>query len=78
MRYEQSPRVCINSHTTLRRAFRRNQGQRGLRYKQADDKASERRLLEPQAIKLTDPLEAGIKQGLKRQWSPEHICGRLQ
>lgn len=65
--------------STVSREIKRNTGGRGYRYKQADEKAVERRAnasRTPQ--KLTPTLVAIIEEKLLKEWSPDQISGRLK
>ncbi|QEN04135.1 IS30 family transposase [Thiospirochaeta perfilievii] len=69
----------INRHpSTLHREINRNNGNRGYRYKQADNKAKSRHEDKPKAIKITDEVKSYIHSKLKLQWSPEQIAGRIK
>jgi transposase, IS30 family len=65
--------------STISREINRNTGGRGYRYKQADQKAVERRQKasrEPK--KLTPEVVVYIENALHEKWSPEQIAGRLK
>lgn len=65
--------------STISREINRNTGGRGYRYKQADQKAVERRQKasrEPK--KLTPEVVVSIENALHEKWSPEQIAGRLK
>lgn len=65
--------------STISREIKRNTGGRGYRYKQADEKAVERRAnasRTPQ--KLTPTLVTIIEEKLLEKWSPDQISGRLK
>lgn len=65
--------------STISREIKRNTGSRGYRYKQADEKAVERRAnasRTPQ--KLTPTLVTIIEEKLLEKWSPDQISGRLK
>ena len=65
--------------STISREINRNTGDRGYRYKQANDKAIERRANASHTPKkLTEALVAIIKERLMQGWSPEQISGRLK
>ncbi len=66
------------SQSTISRELRRNRGQRGYRYKQAQAKAQQRHADKPKAIKLTPELVGNIDALLEQQWSPEQIGGKLK
>ena len=65
------------SPSTIGRALRRNQGQRGYRPGQAHQKALARRRCKAKATKMTPAVIERIQAGLRQQWSPEQIAGRL-
>lgn len=70
--------VCLDT-ATISREIKRNIGERGYRYKQADAKAVERRMKASRTPKkLTHSLIARIEQNLLEDWSPEQISGRLK
>jgi IS30 family transposase len=65
--------------STISREIRRNTGERGYRYKQADAKATGRRIKASRnPKKLTQSLIVRIEQNLLEDWSPEQISGRLK
>lgn len=66
------------SQATISREVKRNKGKRGYRYQQADRLAKQRHNDKAKAIKLTDEIKELIKVGLKKDWSPEQIAGRLK
>jgi IS30 family transposase len=65
------------SHRSLSREIKRNKGENGYRYKQAQRKALARHKTKPKAIKLTEELILYVRQKIKEHWSPEQISGRL-
>ena len=66
------------SASTICRELKRNSGQRGYRYKQANDKAVERRHnASHRPKKLFPPLLALVEEKLLEKWSPEQIAGVL-
>lgn len=68
----------LNRHvSTIKRELVRNKGLRGYRPDQAHALAQNRHAIKPKALKMTDEMIKKIKQGLKQQWSPEQIQGRL-
>ncbi len=71
-------KVMGRNHTTLSRELKRNTGQRGYRYHQAQSLAEQRHQEKPKAVKLTKALMAYITEKLQARWSPEQICGRLR
>jgi len=64
--------------STVKREVRRNSGQKGYRPQQAHRCAQERHQLKPKVIKMTEEMQAHIRERLEQQWSPEQIQGRLQ
>lgn len=72
--------AIVDRHvSTISREIKRNTGGRGYRYKQADEKAVERRTnasRTPQ--KLTPTLVTIIEGKLLEKWSPDQISGRLK
>ena len=65
--------------STISREINRNTGGRGYRYKQADEKATERRVAASHAPKkLTPALIEIIEKYLLEDWSPDQISGRLR
>ena len=65
--------------STISREIKRNTGDRGYRYKQADAKAIERRKnASSSPKKLTPENVAVIEEKLLNDWSPEQISGRLE
>jgi len=64
--------------STLSREIRRNSGERGYRYQQADNKAVSRRSQASQMPKkLNESMSKEIRLRLMVDWSPEQISGRL-
>ena len=66
------------SPSTISRELRRNQGQRGYRPGQAHHKALAHRRHKAKATKMTAGVIERIEAGLRQQWSPEQISGRLE
>ena len=65
--------------STISREIKRNTGGRGYRYKQADEKAVERRANASRTHqKLTPTLVTIIEEKLLEKWSPDQISGRLK
>lgn len=65
--------------STISREIKRNTGGRGYRYKQADEKAVERRKNASRTPKkLTPALVAIIEEDILENWSPDQISGRLK
>ena len=65
--------------STIYRELSRNTGKRGYRFKQADDKARERRhAVSCRRLKMTKALTATIRKMLALQWSPVQISGWLK
>jgi transposase, IS30 family len=68
----------LNRHvSTIKRELVRNQGLRDYRPDQAHAMAQNRHAIKPKALKMTPEIIKQIKCGLKQQWSPEQIQGRL-
>jgi len=72
--------ITLGVHrSSLYRELKRNTGQKGYRYQQAHEKASERRSFSAKNnLKMTPKLIATIGDKLKLQWSPEQISGWLE
>ena len=66
------------SPSTLSRELSRNKGQRGYRYKQANNKAIERHREKPKEIKVTDVIKLEISKLVRLDWSSEQVAGRLK
>lgn len=66
--------------STISREIRRNKGQKGYRYKQAQEKAIERRKnASSKPCKMTPNLTMFLEQTLcKKQWSPEQLSGYIK
>ena len=64
--------------STISREIKRNKGKRGYRYKQAQEKAQNRRSIATKHSKMTPRLKRHIFQYLKYGLSPEQIVGRLK
>jgi IS30 family transposase len=64
--------------STIHREIKRNRGKRGYRYKQAQEKALERRNFNKQRRKMRSAMTAIIEEKLDLQWSPEQISGWLK
>lgn len=75
-------KICetINiSQSTLSRELKRNSGQRGYHYKQAQVKADDRKRRLQNYRNLTIELRRTIREKItKEQWSPEQIVGNLR
>jgi IS30 family transposase len=66
------------SQSTVSRELRRNRGQRGYRFKQAEAKAQARQTIRSTPRKLTVPVRGKIEAKLRQmRWSPEQISGWL-
>ncbi len=65
------------SQPTVSRELKRNIGQCGYRYKQAQEKSNKRRRTASKAIKMTSELVILIESKLREKWSPEQISGWL-
>jgi IS30 family transposase len=67
------------SQSTVSRELRRNRGQRGYRFKQAEAKAQTRQATRSKPRKLTSPVRREIEAKLREmRWSPEQISGWLR
>ena len=66
------------SQSTISRELRRNAGERGYRYQQAQRKSGERRQQTVNAHKMTPANVVLIERGLRQEWSPEQISGWLK
>ena len=65
--------------STISREISRNTGERGYRFKQADEKAKKRRSEASKAAKkLTEEMQSRIREKLIEGWSPDQISGRLK
>ena len=66
------------SQSAVSREMRRNRGQRGYRFKQAEAKAQARQAIRSKPRKLTAPMRSKIEAKLRQmRWSPEQISGWL-
>ena len=65
------------SQSTISRELKRNRGQRGYRYKQAQCKTDERRHSAAKTIKMDDSMIERVELKLREKWSPEQISGWL-
>jgi len=67
------------SQGTISKEVRRNRGERGYRYKQAQRFTDARHQEKPKVIKMTDEIKLFIKEQMEsNQSSPEQIAGRLK
>ena len=67
------------SQSTVSRELRRNRGQRGYRFKQAEAKAQARQAIRRKPRKLTASVRRKVKAKLRQmRWSPEQISGWLR
>lgn len=66
------------SQSTISREVRRNRGQRGYRYQQANRLAQARHATKVKSIKLNDEIARVIDEFIRDDWSPEQISGRLK
>jgi len=71
---------ALNVHcSTISRELERNSGRRGYRHKQAHEKSQERRSsCNSPNQKMTFEVISYIEKGLRLQWSPVQISGRLK
>ena len=66
------------SQSAVSREMRRNRGQRGYRFKQAEATAHARQAIRSKPRKLTAPIRREIEAKLRQmRWSPEQISGWL-
>lgn len=65
------------TQSTISRELQRNTGERGYRFKQAQDKCDERRIEAAKYIKMTPDMIKLIDSKLCIKWSPEQISGWL-
>ena len=66
------------SQSAVSREMRRNRGQRGYRFKQAEAKAQARQAIRSKPRKLTATMRSKIEAKLRQmRWSPEQISGWL-
>ena len=67
------------SQSTVSRELRRNRGQRGYRFKQAEAKAQARQAIRSKPRKLTASVRRKVEAKLRQmRWSPEQISGWLR
>jgi IS30 family transposase len=67
------------SQSTVSRELRRNRGQRGYRFKQAEAKAQARQAIRRKPRKLTASVRRKVEAKLRQmRWSPEQISGWLR
>lgn len=65
--------------STIYRELKRNKGKRGYRFKQANEKAVQRRhYISSKRRKMTSNTISVIEEKLRLQWSPEQIAGWLK
>ena len=70
---------CLKrSEATVSRELRRNRGQRGYRFQQADEKARLRRFEKRKRIKFSDEVQWKVEKHLREDWSPEQVSGYLK
>jgi transposase, IS30 family len=66
------------SASTISREVRRNKGERGYQYQQANKMATERRYTASnQPTRMTPEVIKIVEEKLREKWSPEQISGRL-
>src|SRR5271167_3632211 len=71
-------RILGVSQSAVSREMRRNRGQRGYRFKQAEATAQARQAIRSKPRKLTVPTRRKIEATLRQmRWSPEQISGWL-
>ena len=66
------------SPSTIYREIKRNSGQKGYRYQQADRFHTERKMNAPKNVKVTLEIKSIIEKYIEQDWSPEQIAGRLR
>jgi transposase, IS30 family len=66
------------SQCSITREITRNTGLRGYRHKQAHKMAKERHQLKQKTVKLTDSVKNTINDLIRKDWSPEQVCGWLK
>ena len=75
---ESIARILGVSQSAVSREMRRNRGQRGYRFKQAEATAQARQAIRSKPRKLTAPIRRKIEAKLRQmRWSPEQISGWL-
>ena len=75
---ESIARILGVSQSAVSREMRRNRGQRGYRFKQAEATAQARQAIRSKPRKLTAPIRRKIEVKLRQmRWSPEQISGWL-
>ena len=75
---ESIARILGVSQSAVSSEMRRNRGQRGYRFKQAEAKAQARQAIRSKPRKLTAPMRRKIEAKLRQmRWSPEQISGWL-
>src|SRR5271157_1572378 len=75
---ESIARILGVSQSAVSREMRRNRGQRGYRFKQAEATAHARQAIRSKPRKLTAPIRREIEAKLRQmRWSPEQISGWL-
>ena len=77
MSHDDIARKLNRSQTTISREIRRNRGKKGYRYQQAEHLTREQHSIKNKAIKLTAQVILLVEQYIKKDWSPEQICGCL-
>ena len=64
--------------STISRELKRNRGKRGYRPLQAEERAVDRREQADKYTKMTEELEAILREKIKLDWSPDQISGWLR
>src|ERR1700760_702790 len=64
--------------STISRELRRNRGRRGYRPKQAQLLADSRRQAKENANRISADTWQQVEADLRKDWSPEQICGTLK
>lgn len=71
-------RLISVNQSTISREIKRNSGACGYRFKQAHQKATDRRQATCQPTKMTPTLISFINSRLELEWAPEQISGWLR
>lgn len=73
----QIAQILQRDKSTISRELRRNQGLKGYRPKQAQERAMARRSAKAHT-RITDQAWAQVEALIRQEWSPEQISGRLE
>ncbi len=66
------------SQCSITRELARNTVLRGYRHKQAHNLAMKRHQLKQKTVKLTDSVKNTVNDWIRKDWSPEQVCGWLK